>query len=144
MAERSTGASNRPSRQPRSFSMAIERLSPSVPANAKVAQSTPAVTDWRVLISSSSAKLKIRMINKEKTSIAEKSSRERNSALISFQTTAVTALRKLPLDNVRSPVTDLISVTLSTILHRQRLVVERQQICFLQFPARRRSGDHTA
>ena len=43
-----------------------------------------AVTDWRVLISSSSAKLKMMMTSKEKTSMADSSSRERNSAARSF------------------------------------------------------------
>src|SRR5687767_9439273 len=143
MAERSTGASRRPSRQPRSFSIAIERLSPRVPANAKVDQSTPAVTDWRVLRSNSRAKLKMRMINREKTSIAEKSSRERNSARTSFQTTAATALRKLPLDVVRSA-TDRISVALSTRLTRQCLLIERQQIGSPEFPAGRRSRNDAA
>src|SRR5215216_8013330 len=105
----------------------MERLSPNVPAKAKVDQSTPAVTDWRVFTSNSSAKLKLRMVNKEKTSIAEKSSRERNSARKSFQTIAPTAFRKLLLGRVRSLVTDRISVALSTILTCQRLFVECKQ-----------------
>src|SRR5687768_7476558 len=110
----------------------MERLSPRVPAKAKVAQSTPDVTDWRVLMSSSRAKLKMRMINKEKTSIAEKSSRERNSARRSFQTTAATALIKLLLCELRSSGTDRIWVVLSTMLTRQCLFIERKQIGLLQ------------
>ena len=91
MALRSTGASSRPSRQPRSFSVAIERLKPSVPAKANVAQSTPEVTLAFAWVSSSSAKLKIRIISSEKTSIAEISSRLRSSAARSFQMIARTA-----------------------------------------------------
>src|SRR5687768_895798 len=75
-------------------SMAIERFRPSVPAKAKVVQSTPAVTDWRVLISSSSAKLKMRITSNENTSIADTNSNERNSARRSFHTMAKIARRK--------------------------------------------------
>src|SRR5215208_2138363 len=144
IAERSTGASRSPSRQPRSFSIAIERFSPSVPAKAKVAQSTPAVTDWRVLISSSRAKLKIRMINREKTSMAEKSSRERNSARRSFQTTALTALMNVPEGRGRSRGIDFSSVVVLTILGRQCLLVESQKIWFLKFLERGGGRDHAA
>ena len=74
--------------------MLIERFRPSVPANAKVTHSTPAVTDLRVVISSSRAKLKIRMTSSENTIMDVKSSRERSSAARSFQATAPTARRK--------------------------------------------------
>ncbi len=87
-AERSTGASSSPSRHPRSFSIAMERLRPRVPANAKVTHRTPAVTDWRIRRSSSSAKLKIKIVRIAKTSMLPNSSRLRSSAAMSFQTTA--------------------------------------------------------
>src|SRR5689334_21022367 len=73
--------------------MAIERLSPRVPAKANVTHKTPEVTDCRVRTSSSRAKLKIKMTSSEKTSMAEKSSRERSSAAKSFQMTADMARR---------------------------------------------------
>src|SRR5512138_1906766 len=123
MAERSTGASSSPSRQPRSFSMAIERLRPSVPAKAKVAHSTPAVTERRVLMSSSRAKLKIRMTSSEKTSMAESSSRERSSAERSFCTTAATAFRKFARTGLEVEARSVASMSA-----RQRLSVEVEQV----------------
>src|SRR5688500_18250811 len=80
--------------QPRSFSTDMERFKPNVPAKAKVVHNTPDVTDSRTLISNSRAKLKITITSREKTSIAEISSRERNSEEKSLCTIANTALRK--------------------------------------------------
>src|SRR5574340_1111801 len=94
MAARSTGASSSPSRQPRSFSTAIERFKPSCPAKMKVTHRTPEVTFSRTPASSSRAKLKIKMTSSANTSMDEITSRLRHSARRSFQITAPSARRK--------------------------------------------------
>src|SRR4029453_19045950 len=90
-------------------------------------------------------------ISKEKTSIAEKSSRERISARTSFQTTAETALKKLDEGRRASFSRGLASawmdssttgVNLSVKSACQCLLIEREQVAVLQLAARRRSADH--
>src|SRR5574340_1121087 len=136
MAARSTGARSRPSSEPWSFSMLIERFSPSVPAKANVTHNTPEVTAWRARMSSSKATLKITMTNSAKTSMAVKTSRERSSAARSFQATALRARRKAPVGDSRCScfvVERAISVC-------QRLLVEGEQVALLQLIPR--GGGH--
>src|SRR5512140_3149301 len=112
----------------------MERLSPNVPANAKVVHSTPAVTLWRTLRSRLSAKLKMIMTSRENTSMAEINSKERYSAWISFQTMAKTARRKDGLA-ATSFLEVLISSMVLFILSSQGFLVEGEQVTFLQLVA---------
>ena len=95
------------------------------------------MTERRVAMSSSRAKLKIRMTSKEKTSMADSSSRERNSAARSFQVMAATARRK---EGFACTAAGLISVVV--ISNRQGLFVERQQVALTELLVRRRGSDH--
>src|SRR3990172_1671395 len=133
MALRSTGANSSPSRQPRSFSTAIERFKPSVPAKTKVTHKTPAVIVERVRTSSSRAKLKISRTSSAKTSMAPSSSRLRSSAARSFQTTAPTARRKAEARAGGA------FIPASAMRHRP---VKRRQIVPLRLAAAQRAGDH--
>src|SRR5512139_1198577 len=112
--------------------MLIDRFSPSVPAKANVTHRTPDVTERRVVISSSKAKLKIRMTSSEKTSMDVKSSRERSSAARSFQATAPTARRKPAAgDSRRGGVPDCRPISI-----HQRALVEREQVAAAELRAR--------
>src|SRR5262249_44744951 len=77
--------------EPRSFSCARLRFRPSVPVKAVLTHRIPAATFSRALRSRSSAKLKIRIISRAKTSIELISSLLRSSAARSFHSTAPTA-----------------------------------------------------
>src|SRR3972149_1608974 len=99
---------------------------------------TPAVIvlSWRVLGSRSRAKLKIKMTNKAKTSMAESSSRLRISADKSFQTTALKA-RKKESSGLRT--VDCVSRVTSA---DSRFTVHPSRSTHLELPGDRRLAGH--